>query len=120
MNRDLAAAARALRNVQALLGEGTQSRKPSRRAPGRRELSLISPKLIAAADWLRAELSGGPVRVSELHARAAAAGLTKRTLERAALRLGVWRLRQRCFGLPFASWYLPQPDATDSEGGTPD
>lgn len=64
------------RGQEAILGGGSDSRAPA---------------TDAAVDFLKEELSEGPVDAKQVLADAAANGITKPTLERAAKALGVWR-----------------------------
>jgi hypothetical protein len=62
-----------------------------------------------AADWLRAQLAGGPRRATELYAAAAEAGIPDRTLERAKAQLDL--RSQQLAREDVREWYWYDPEA---------
>jgi hypothetical protein len=69
-----------------------------------------------AADWLRRELAGGPRRVSDLYAAAAAAGIPERTVDRAKATLAAPSHRVHDAEAGRAEWYWYDPAAPWPEG----
>lgn len=88
----------------ALTAEEAFDARPARL--GRRE---------AAAEWLEAQLAGGPRSAAEIAARGRAAGHSMRTLRRARVALGVVPWHERA-GAP---WMLRLPSAEEMLVGAP-
>lgn len=71
-----------------------------------------------AVDFLRELLTDGPVPVTDLYAEATAAGIARRTLERAKNQLGVRSVRPDGFTGPW-SWALAAPYIANEERTSP-
>lgn len=90
----------------AFAAEAAEAAKPRRRDSERCE----------AVEWLREQLTQGPIPASEIIERGKEAGFNKRTLQRAFENLEGVR-KKESFGGPW-TWGLPNQD--DSEGDTED